>query len=57
VQFLGSYIKPNVKFIANRTKGNFYNLIKNINNEFEKYKCDVEYLNSNKLIFRNNDTF
>jgi RNA-directed DNA polymerase len=44
VQFLGSYIKPNVKFIANRTKGNFYNLVTNINKEFQSCKNDIEYL-------------
>ena len=31
VQFLGTVIKPNRIYIANRTKGNFYNAIMNQN--------------------------
>lgn len=44
VQFLGSYIKPNVKYIARRTKGNFHKLIFQINSDFLKYKNDAKYL-------------
>jgi hypothetical protein len=44
VEFLGSYIKPHVKYIAKRTKGNFNNLVYQINQEFNSYKTDRDYL-------------
>lgn len=44
VKFLGGYIKPYVKYIDKRTKGNFYKLIRKINSEFLEHKDDQEYL-------------
>lgn len=43
VQFLGSYIKPNVVYIDRRTKANFYALIKQINSEYMSHKDNMEY--------------
>jgi hypothetical protein len=44
VKFLGGYIKPHVKYIDKRTKGNFNHLIRKINQEFEYAKKDKKYL-------------
>jgi len=44
VKFLGAYIKPNVKFIENRTKGNFYSLIYMINRELVNKQSQHEFL-------------
>ena len=44
VKFLGGYIKPYVKYVDKRTKGNFYRLIRKINSEFLENKENKEYL-------------
>lgn len=44
VKFLGAYLKPYVKYIDKRTKGNFYNLVHKINREFSSNKNDEKYL-------------
>ena len=44
VKFLGAYLKPYVKYIDKRTKGNFYNLVHQINKEFITHKKDKNYL-------------
>ncbi len=46
VKFLGAYLKPYVKYVDKRTKGNFYNLIYKINEEFIEMKDDEKYLQS-----------
>ena len=46
VKFLGAYLKPYVKYIDKRTKGNFYNLVHKINREFNTNKEDEKYLQS-----------
>ena len=42
VQFLGTVIKPNRIYIANRTKGNFYNAIQKQNEKVKQHKPDKE---------------
>lgn len=42
IKFIGSVIKPNRKYIANRTKGNFFTKILNINKEYENKKVIYE---------------
>lgn len=44
VKFLGAYIKPHVKYIDKRTKGNFYKLIYKINTSFETKTPNEELL-------------
>lgn len=47
VKFLGTVIKPNRIYIANRTNGNFYNAIEKQNNVAKDFKLDKE----KKIIF------
>lgn len=35
LNFIGAVLKPNRVYISNRTKGNFYNALKNLNDNFE----------------------
>lgn len=44
MKFLGAYLKPYVKYIDKRTKGNFYNLVHKINSEFGINRNDEKYL-------------
>lgn len=44
VKFLGAYLKPHVKYIDKRTKGNFYKLVYKINKEFDANKESSKYL-------------
>ena len=44
VKFLGSYLKPNVKYIDKRTKDAFYKLIEKINVEFPSNKYNKVYV-------------
>ena len=46
VKFLGTIIKPNRIYIANRTKGNFYHALKNYNDMIKSSPIDDEQLNS-----------
>lgn len=41
LSFLGAYLKPNVKYVSKRIKANFYNLIYEINRDFNK---NINYL-------------
>ncbi|MDB0002660.1 hypothetical protein N9545_06860 [Salibacteraceae bacterium] len=42
VKFLGTVIKPNRIYIANRTKGNFYNAIEKQNKVIQEHKPTKE---------------
>jgi len=44
VQFLGTFIKPNRIYIANRTKGNFYAAIQRNNKTVELHKPDKQQM-------------
>lgn len=64
VQFLGTYIKPYRIYIAKRTKGNFYNAIKNQNDVVrlnKPSKNEINYflsvMNSYLGIMKHYDTF